>query len=146
MNPPGVEKILTHFMPPPIIAGSLAMVCYAATFIAVRDFAGVIPPAAITFLRCTIALLILYPICLQKPSHPMAVNAKTLEIFSSSGFPHYCLRQWPDVCGTSIYNRNQWSTDQFCGTGNYCVICLVDVSRPAFRRAMGRVYSYRLQA
>ncbi len=56
---------LTRYMPPPILAGIMAMLCYAGTFIVVRDFAGVIPPAAITLFRCLIALLILYPICRQ---------------------------------------------------------------------------------
>ncbi len=86
MNPPGVEKILTHFMPPPIIAGSLAMVCYAATFIAVRDFAGVIPPAAITFLRCTIALLILYPICRKSLHTQWPLMRKHWKFLALQGF------------------------------------------------------------
>lgn len=63
MPPPTPDNILTRHMPPPILAGVMAMFCYAATFVVVRDFAGVIPPAAITFLRCTIALIILYPLC-----------------------------------------------------------------------------------
>lgn len=48
---------------PPLLAGTMAMLCYAGSFIAVRDVAGVVPPAAITFLRCAIALVILYPLC-----------------------------------------------------------------------------------
>ena len=56
MNFPTPDNILTRCIPPPILAGVMAMLCYAGTFIVVRDFAGVIPPAAITFLRCTIAL------------------------------------------------------------------------------------------
>ena len=86
MNPPSVENILTHFMPPPIIAGSMAMVCYAATFIAVRDFAGVIPPAAITFLRCTIALLILYPICRKSLHNQWPLMRKHWKFLALQGF------------------------------------------------------------
>ena len=63
MNFPTPDNILTRCIPPPILAGVMAMLCYAGTFIVVRDFAGVRPPAAITFLRCTIALAILYPFC-----------------------------------------------------------------------------------
>lgn len=63
MTAPAPDNILTRHMPPPLLAGVMAMFCYAATFVVVRDFAGVIPPAAITFLRCTIALVILYPLC-----------------------------------------------------------------------------------
>lgn len=63
MTSPAPDNILTRHMPPPVVAGVMAMLCYAGTFIVVRDFAGVIPPAAITFLRCTIALIILYPLC-----------------------------------------------------------------------------------
>lgn len=48
---------------PPLLAGALAMLCYSGSFISVRDVAGVVPPAAITFLRCTIAIAILYPFC-----------------------------------------------------------------------------------
>jgi drug/metabolite transporter (DMT)-like permease len=48
---------------PPLLAGALATLCYAGSFIAVRDVAGVVPPAAITFLRCAIAIVILYPLC-----------------------------------------------------------------------------------
>ena len=31
---------------PPLLAGALATLCYAGSFIAVRDVAGVVPPAA----------------------------------------------------------------------------------------------------
>lgn len=48
---------------PPLLAGALAMLCYSGSFIAVRDVAGVVPPAGITFLRCAIAIVILFPIC-----------------------------------------------------------------------------------
>lgn len=48
---------------PPLLAGTLAMLCYSGSFISVRDVAGVVPPAAITFLRCAIAIAILYPFC-----------------------------------------------------------------------------------
>tara|TARA_E500000331_G_scaffold919_1_gene927 strand:+ start:178 stop:1113 length:936 start_codon:yes stop_codon:yes gene_type:complete len=48
---------------PPLLAGAMAMLCYSGSFIAVRDVAGVVPPAGITFLRCAIAIVILFPIC-----------------------------------------------------------------------------------
>jgi drug/metabolite transporter (DMT)-like permease len=48
---------------PPLLAGAMAMLCYSGSFIAVRDVAGVVPPAGITFLRCTIAIIILFPFC-----------------------------------------------------------------------------------
>ena len=64
----------------------MAMVCYAATFIAVRDFAGVIPPAAITFLRCTIALLILYPICRKSLHNQWPLMRKHWKFLALQGF------------------------------------------------------------
>lgn len=48
---------------PPFLAGVLAMLCYAGTFVSVRDVAGIVPPAGLTFLRCAAAILILYPLC-----------------------------------------------------------------------------------
>ena len=63
MASPEFKNILTLYIPPPLISGVLAMFCYASTFIVVRDFAGIIPPAGITFLRCAFALIILFPLC-----------------------------------------------------------------------------------
>lgn len=39
------------------------MLCWAGSIVVVRDVAGTVPPAAMSFLRCVLALLILYPIC-----------------------------------------------------------------------------------
>ena len=39
------------------------MLCWASSIVVVRDVAGVVPPAAMSFLRCVLALCILYPIC-----------------------------------------------------------------------------------
>ncbi|MEE2996289.1 MAG: DMT family transporter [Pseudomonadota bacterium] len=41
----------------------MAMLCWAASIVVVRDVAGIVPPAAMSFLRCLLALCILYPIC-----------------------------------------------------------------------------------
>jgi drug/metabolite transporter (DMT)-like permease len=62
--PTPTRKIISSITSlPPLLAGVLAMLCYAGSFIAVRDVAGVVPPAAITFLRSAIAIVILYPLC-----------------------------------------------------------------------------------
>ena len=63
MNPPQQNNILTRYAPPPVIAGALAMLCWATSIVVVRDVAGIVPPAAMSFLRCVLALCILYPIC-----------------------------------------------------------------------------------
>ena len=63
MNPAPPNNILSRYAPPPAIAGVLAMLCWAGSIILVKDVAGTVPPAALSFLRCVTALLILYPIC-----------------------------------------------------------------------------------
>ncbi|PPR10163.1 MAG: hypothetical protein CFH41_01897 [Alphaproteobacteria bacterium MarineAlpha11_Bin1] len=57
------DNFLTRFAPPPVVAGALAMLCWASSIVVVRDVAGIVPPAAMSFLRCVLALCILYPIC-----------------------------------------------------------------------------------
>ena len=68
MSPPPQSNILTRFAPPPVIAGALAMLCWALSIVVVKDVAGIVPPAAMSFLRCVLALCILYPIC-QRTLH-----------------------------------------------------------------------------
>ena len=85
VNTPAFDNILTRYMPPPALAGVMAMLCYAATFIIVRDFAGIIPPAAITFLRCTIALIILYPICRKRLRAQQSVIRKHWRFLALQG-------------------------------------------------------------
>ena len=60
---PPSSNILTRYAPPPALAGALAMLCWAGSIIVVRDVAGIVPPVAMSFLRCILALCILYPIC-----------------------------------------------------------------------------------
>jgi drug/metabolite transporter (DMT)-like permease len=61
-GPPTVNT-LTRYAPPAAIAGALAMLCWAGSIVVVRDVAGTVPPAAMSFLQCALALMILYPIC-----------------------------------------------------------------------------------
>ena len=63
MNAQPQSNLLIRFAPPPVIAGALAMLCWAASIIVVRDVAGIVPPAAMSFLRCVLAVCILYPLC-----------------------------------------------------------------------------------
>ncbi|MFT5487328.1 MAG: drug/metabolite transporter (DMT)-like permease [Paracoccaceae bacterium] len=63
MSPTPTPNILTRYAPPAAIAGALAMLCWAGSIVIVRDVAGTVPPAAMSFLRCVLALMILYPIC-----------------------------------------------------------------------------------
>lgn len=60
MTPRNPLSIFSGSSLPPALAGAMAMLCFAGTFIVVRDVAGLIPPAAITFLRCLFAIVILY--------------------------------------------------------------------------------------
>lgn len=46
-----------------MLAGPLAMLCWAGSIVVVKDAAGVVPPAAMSFLRCMLAMAILYPMC-----------------------------------------------------------------------------------
>ena len=39
------------------------MLCWAASIVVVKDAAGVVPPATMSFLRCLLAMAILYPMC-----------------------------------------------------------------------------------
>lgn len=57
------NNILSRYAPPPTLAGALAMLCWAGSIIVVKDVAGTVPPVALSFLRCILALAILYPMC-----------------------------------------------------------------------------------
>ena len=61
VQPP--NNILSRYAPPPALAGALAMLCWAGSIIVVKDVAGTVPPVALSFLRCLLALAILYPMC-----------------------------------------------------------------------------------
>ena len=57
------ETLVARLTPPAILAGPLTMLCWAGSIIVVRDVAGIVPPAALSFFRCLLALVILYPLC-----------------------------------------------------------------------------------
>jgi drug/metabolite transporter (DMT)-like permease len=57
------DSLLARYAPPPMLAGPLAMLCWAGSIVVVKDAAGVVPPAAMSFLRCILAMAILYPMC-----------------------------------------------------------------------------------
>ena len=57
------RSLLARYAPPPMLAGPLAMLCWAASIVVVKDAAGVVPPATMSFLRCLLAMAILYPMC-----------------------------------------------------------------------------------
>lgn len=63
MSPSPQNNLLARYAPPPLIAGPLAMLCWAGSIIVVKDVAGVVPPVAMSFLRCLLAMALLYPIC-----------------------------------------------------------------------------------
>ncbi len=63
MSATGSSNILTRYAPPPALAGALAMLCWAGSIVIARDVAGTVPPASMSFLRCILALCILYPLC-----------------------------------------------------------------------------------
>lgn len=56
-------NLLTRYAPPPALAGALAMLLWAGSMVVVRDVAGIVPPAALSFFRCLIALIILFVLC-----------------------------------------------------------------------------------
>lgn len=57
------ETLVARLTPPALLAGPLTMLCWAGSIIVVRDVAGIVPPAALSFFRCVLALAILYPLC-----------------------------------------------------------------------------------
>ena len=57
------SNIIARYAPPPMLAGPLAMLFWAFGMIVVKDAAGIVPPAALSFFRCLIALALLYPLC-----------------------------------------------------------------------------------
>lgn len=63
MSAPPPSNLLVRYAPPPVLAGALAMLLWAGSMIVVRDVAGIVPPVALSFFRCLIALAMLYPIC-----------------------------------------------------------------------------------
>ena len=54
---------IVRYAPPPLLAGPLAMLCWAVSMIVVKDVAGVVPPAALSFFRCLISVVLLYFLC-----------------------------------------------------------------------------------
>ena len=63
MSAAPASNIVARHAPPPLLAGPLAMLCWAGSIVVVRDVAGVVPPAGLSFWRCVLALLLLYPMC-----------------------------------------------------------------------------------
>ena len=61
--PPPSSNLLIRYAPPPVLAGALAMLCWAMSMIVVRDVAGTVPPVALSFFRCLIALSLLWLMC-----------------------------------------------------------------------------------
>lgn len=57
------EGLFARLTPPPLVAGPLATLCWAGSIVVVRDVAGDVPPVALSFSRCVVALAIFYPLC-----------------------------------------------------------------------------------
>ena len=85
MNPTKLDKSLSRYALPPLLAGAMAMLCWAGTFIVVRDVAGIVPPAAISFLRCLVAIIILYPICRKSLHAQWPIMRKNWKILTLQG-------------------------------------------------------------
>lgn len=67
--PPASTNLIVRLAPPPLLAGPLAMLCWALSMIVVRDVAGVVPPAALSFLRCLISVFLLFFLCRNSLRH-----------------------------------------------------------------------------
>jgi drug/metabolite transporter (DMT)-like permease len=78
-------NILTRYTPPAAVAGALAMLCWAGSIVVVRDVAGIMPPAAMSFLRCVLALIILYPICRRSLHSQLPLMRKHWKIIGLQG-------------------------------------------------------------
>lgn len=78
-------NILTRYTPPAAVAGALAMLCWAGSIVVVRDVAGIVPPAAMSFLRCLLALMILYPICRRSLHSQLPLMRKHWKIIGLQG-------------------------------------------------------------
>ncbi len=79
------SNILTRYTPPAAVAGALAMLCWAGSIVVVRDVAGIVPPAAMSFLRCVLALIILYPICRRSLHSQLPLIRKHWKIIGLQG-------------------------------------------------------------
>jgi len=79
------SNILTRYTPPAAVAGALAMLCWAGSIVVVRDVAGIVPPAAMSFLRCVLALMILYPICRRSLHSQLPLMRKHWKIIGLQG-------------------------------------------------------------
>lgn len=62
-------NLLTRYAPPPALAGAMAMFLWAGSMVVVRDVAGIVPPAALSFFRCLIAIVILFVLCRRSLRH-----------------------------------------------------------------------------
>ena len=79
------SNILNRYTPPAAVAGALAMLCWAGSIVVVRDVAGIVPPAAMSFLRCVLALIILYPICRRSLHSQLPLMRKHWKIIGLQG-------------------------------------------------------------
>lgn len=61
------------------------MLCWAGSIVVVRDVAGIVPPAAMSFLRCVLALIILYPICRRSLHAQLPLMRKHWKIIGLQG-------------------------------------------------------------
>ena len=61
------------------------MLCWAMSIVIVRDVAGTVPPAAMSFLRCLLALCLLYPICRRALHAQMPLMLKHWKIIGFQG-------------------------------------------------------------
>ena len=85
MSTAPTSNILTRYTPPAAVAGALAMLCWAGSIVVVRDVAGIVPPAAMSFLRCVLALMILYPICRRSLHSQLPLMRKHWKIIGLQG-------------------------------------------------------------
>jgi drug/metabolite transporter (DMT)-like permease len=77
---------IVRFAPPPALAGPMAMFCWAFSMIVVKEVAGVVPPAALSFFRCLIAVVLLYFLCGRNLHAQLPLMRKHWKIIGLLGF------------------------------------------------------------
>lgn len=78
-------NLLVRYAPHPALAGPLAMLCWAGSMIVVKDVAGIVPPAALSFLRCVVSLVLLYALCHRSLRHQWSLMRKHWKIIGTLG-------------------------------------------------------------
>jgi drug/metabolite transporter (DMT)-like permease len=85
MSVPPPSNFLIRYAPHPVLAGALAMLCWSGSMIVVRDVAGAVPPVALSFFRCLIALALLWLMCRRSLRHQWPLMVRHWKLIGTMG-------------------------------------------------------------